>query len=208
MVAVLLAAGASTVAVTDPTAQDPAGKTPASIAADFGHRGLAAYLSEVGLTSHLSSLTAEEREISKGSTEPSAKKAVESITERGIEVHPGATEDQLSLKDSLAAVRNATQAAARIQSAFRAHSFRRRYINDQIPDEYHLTPKEIHHLSAASKALRGPRDQKLQSAALCIQKKYRGWRGRKNFLTLRQHVVKIQVLALPSAHHFFFYVIL
>ncbi|CAA7404679.1 unnamed protein product [Spirodela intermedia] len=192
MVAALLAAGASTVAVTDPTTQDPAGKTPASIAADSGHKGLAGYLSEVRLTSHLSSLTVEECDISKGTAKLLAEKAVESISERSIVVHPDATEDQLSLKDSLAAVRNAAQAAARIQSAFRAHSFRKKCINDQICDEYQLTPKEIHDFSAASKAIRGHRDQKLQSAALCIQKKYRGWRGRKNYLTLRQHVVKIQ----------------
>ncbi|MQL84424.1 hypothetical protein Taro_016943 [Colocasia esculenta] len=193
MVAALLAAGASAGAVTDPTAQDPVGKNPASIAAAGGHKGLAGYLSEVALTSHLSSLTLEEFEISKVSAELEAEKAVESIAERNIQVHVLVTEDQLSLKDSMAAVRNAARAAARIQSAFRAHSFRKKQQKAaQIRDEQSMTPQEILELSAASKLLHGHRDQKLHTAALCIQKKYRGWTGRKNFLTLRQHIVKIQ----------------
>ncbi|KAK4838351.1 hypothetical protein QYF36_013098 [Acer negundo] len=45
------------------------GRTPAIIAASNGHKGLAGYLSEVSLTSHLSSLTLEESELSKGSAE-------------------------------------------------------------------------------------------------------------------------------------------
>uniref|UniRef100_A0A1D1YWA6 Calmodulin-binding transcription activator 4 n=1 Tax=Anthurium amnicola TaxID=1678845 RepID=A0A1D1YWA6_9ARAE len=193
MVAALLAAGASAGAVTDPTAQDPVGKTPASIAAANGHKGLAGYLSEVALTSHLSSLTLEEIEISRASAELVAERAVESISERSIQVSAGATEDQLSLKDSLAAVRNATQAAARIQSAFRAHSFRKKQQKAaQSHDQFYPTPQRIHEFSAASKLLHGHRDQKFHTAALCIQRKYRGWEGRRKFLTLRQHVVKIQ----------------
>ena len=176
MVAALLAAGASAVAVTDPTTQNPSGKTPASIAADFGHKGLAGYLSEVSLTSHLSSLTVEES-------------ALEGFSERNIEIHPCATEDQLSLKDSLAAVRNSALAAARIQSAFRAHSFRKRNLNSRPLDS--LTHQErSHHLLVSSKA------PHRHSAALCIQRKYRGWKWRRNYLALRQNAVKIQVTYL------------
>jgi hypothetical protein len=48
-------------------------------------------------------------------------------------------------------------------------------------------------LYAMSKlAFRNSRDN--NSAALSIQKKYRGWKGRKDFLSLRQKVVKIQVI--------------
>ncbi|KAI4343405.1 hypothetical protein L6164_010757 [Bauhinia variegata] len=161
MVASLIASGASAGAVTDPSAQDPAGKTAASIAASSGHKGLAGYLSEVALTSHLSSLTLEESELSKGSAELQAELTVSSVSKENLTVN----EDQLSLKDTLAAVRNAAQAAARILAAFRAHSFRKRRERE----------------SAATAA-----------AALSIQKKYRGWKGRKDFLTLRQKVVKIQ----------------
>ena len=192
MVASLLASGASAGAVTDPSPQDPIGKTPASIAATRGHMGLAGYLSEVALTSHLSSLRLEESELSKGSAEIEAERAVDSISKESF----AANEDQVSLKDTLAAVRNAAQAAARIQSAFRAHSFRKRQeIEASILDEYGISAGDIQGLSAMSKlAFRNTQD--INSAALSIQKKYRGWKGRKDFLELRQKVVKIQVLYL------------
>ncbi|KDP26824.1 hypothetical protein JCGZ_17982 [Jatropha curcas] len=192
MVAALLASGASAGAVTDPTSQDPIGRTPASIAANNGHKGLAGYLSEVALTSHLSSLTIEESELSKGSAEVEAERTVDSISKDNF----SASEDQVSLKGILAAVRNATQAAARIQSAFRAHSFRKRQqreasASDNSIDEYGVNASDIRRLSAMSKlAFRNTRDY--NSAALSIQKKYRGWKGRKDFLALRQKVVKIQ----------------
>lgn len=197
MVAALLAAGASAGLVTDPTTQDPVGKTPGFLASATGQKGLAGYLSEVALTSHLSSLVIEESEISKGSAEVEAERAVESISQRSVEIR-GGTEDELSLKDSLAAVRNAAQAAARIQAAFRAHSFRKRQLKSAWScDDYGMTPGDIQELSAASKGHRlyhSSHDHNFDKAALSIQKKYRGWKGRKDFLTLRQHVVKIQVL--------------
>lgn len=190
MVAALLASGASAGAVTDPNPLDPTGRTPAFIAASSGHKGLAGYLSEVALTSHLSSLTLEESELSKNSAEVQAEITVNSISNGNI----SSTEDQLSLKDTLAAVRNAAQAAARIQSAFRAHSFRKRQQRDlSAIGEYGINPDDIPGLSAISKlAFRNARDH--NSAALSIQKKYRGWKGRKDYLAIRQKVVKIQVL--------------
>ncbi|KAJ9709875.1 hypothetical protein PVL29_001381 [Vitis rotundifolia] len=185
MVAALIASGASAGAVTDPSPRDPTGKTAASIASTSGHKGLAGYLSEVAVTSHLSSLTLEESELSKGSAEVEAEITVNSISKGGL----AASEDQIPLKDALAAVRNTTQAAARIQAAFRAHSFRQkqqREADAPYVDEYGISSDDIQELSAMSKlAFRN-------SAALSIQKKYRGWKGRKDFLTLRQKVVKIQ----------------
>ncbi|KAL2484458.1 Calmodulin-binding transcription activator 4 [Abeliophyllum distichum] len=194
MVAMLIACGASAGAVTDPNAQDPTGKTPASIAAASGHKGLAGYLSEMALTGHLSSLTLEESELSKGSAALEAERTVNSISNTSSSTN----EDQDSLKYTLAAVRNASQAAARIQSAFRAHSFRKRQqreATDSIADasgyEYNTLSNDVHGLSAASKlAFRNTRAY--NSAALSIQKKYRGWKGRQNFLAFRKKVVKIQ----------------
>lgn len=191
MVAALIASGASAGAVTDPTTQDPFGKTPAYIAANFGHEGLAGYLSEIALTSHLSSLTFEESELSKGSTDLEAEKI---ITQDSTE-NPPTNEDQLSLKHTLAAVRNAAQAAARIQSAFRAHSFRKKHLKEAasfaVGDEYYTLSDGIQSVSAvSSSAFRSTRNY--NSAALAIQKKYRGWKGRKDFLTFRHKVVKIQ----------------
>ncbi|KAJ1407339.1 P-loop containing nucleoside triphosphate hydrolase [Sesbania bispinosa] len=193
MVALLIASGASAGAVTDPSAQDPIGKTAASIAASNGHRGLAGYLSEVALTSHLSSLTLEESELSKSSAEFQADLTVSNVSNENI----SASADQASLKDTLAAVRNATQAAARIQAAFRSHSFRKRRAREAVSsgiDGYGISAGSIGNipeLSAMSKlAFRNSREH--NSAALSIQKKYRGWKGRKDFLALRQKVVKIQ----------------
>ncbi|GAA0158778.1 DNA-binding transcription factor [Lithospermum erythrorhizon] len=196
MVAELLASGSSPGAVTDPNSQDLVGKTPASIAATYGHHGLAGYLSEVALTSHLSSLTLGQSELSKGSADVEAERTVSSIPK----TTSCTSEDQLSLKHGLAAVRNATQAAARIQSAFRAHSFRKRRQKEAFTtaaftftdlDEYDVLSNDIQGLSATSKlAFRNPRDY--NSAAVSIQKKYRGWKGRKDFLSFRQKVVKIQ----------------
>ncbi|XP_022776347.1 calmodulin-binding transcription activator 4-like isoform X2 [Durio zibethinus] len=192
MVAALIASGASAGAVTDPTSQDLSGKTAASIAASSGHKGLAGYLSEVALTSHLSSLTLEESELSKGSAAVQAEMAVNSISKGSL----ATSEDQLSLKDTLAAVRNATQAAARIQNAFRAHSFRKRQQKEVAAtaasvDEYGISSDEIKGLSTMSKLAFG-NARHYNLAALSIQKKFRGWKGRKDFLSLRQKVIKIQ----------------
>nr|KYP75666.1 Calmodulin-binding transcription activator 4 [Cajanus cajan] len=186
MVASLIASGASAGAVTDPSAQDPTGKTAASIAASHGHKGLAGYLSEVDLTSHLSSLTLEESEMSKGCSEREADLTVKRVSEENIV----AGEDQVSLRASLDAVRNAAQAAARIQAAFREHSFRKRKDREAaaaatagcIDDDISVLM-----LQFSPRSLRD-----YNSAALSIQKKYRGWKGRKEFLALRQKVVKIQ----------------
>ncbi|XP_057485497.1 calmodulin-binding transcription activator 4-like isoform X1 [Actinidia eriantha] len=193
MVAALIASGASAGAVTDPNSLDRTGKTPASVAASSGHKGLAGYLSEVALTSHLTSLTLQEKELSKGSPDVEAEIDVINFVQRNIDTN----EDQHSLKDTLAAVRNAAQAAARIQAAFRAHSFRRRQQKEDASDaassvdEYNILSNDIHRLSVASKlAFRNPRDY--NTAALSIQKKFRGWKGRKDFLAFRQKVVKIQ----------------
>ncbi|XP_055825329.1 calmodulin-binding transcription activator 4-like isoform X3 [Solanum dulcamara] len=193
MVASLIASGAFAGAVTDPSSHDPFGKTAASIASTCGHKGVAGYLSEMALTSHLTSLTLEESEVSRGTADIEAEKTISSITTSSSVTH----EDQISLKNTLDAVRNAAQAAARIQSAFRAHSFRKRRLREAAHsattcgDEYCILSNDVLGLSASSKlAFRNMRDY--NSAALSIQKKYQRWKGRKDFLAFRQKVVKIQ----------------
>ncbi|CAF2063481.1 unnamed protein product [Brassica napus] len=184
LVAALIASGASAGAVTDPTAQDPAGKTAASIAASNGHKGLAGYLSEVALTNHLSSLTLEETESSKDTAHLQAEMTLNSISERSPH----------SLKDTLAAVRNAAQAVARIQAAFRAHSFRKRQQREAAMASYfqeYGIYADIKGVSAMSKQAFG-NVKSYHSAALSIQKNYRRYKRRKEFLLLRQKVVKIQ----------------
>ncbi|CAL9775979.1 unnamed protein product [Musa acuminata subsp. burmannicoides] len=194
MVASLLAAGASAGAVTDPSSQDPAGQTPASLAVANGHRGLAGYLSEAALTNHLFSLTTEKTEILEGSSSVKAERGVDNISERRAHLQ-GGTENQLSLKDSLEAVRNATQAAARIQAAFRAYSFRKKQQDDIVRGIYDMSQTHIYGFSVASrmnKTILGFRDHKFVKAAVSIQKNYRCWKKHKEFLQLRSNVVKIQ----------------
>ncbi|KAF2593071.1 hypothetical protein F2Q70_00044905 [Brassica cretica] len=176
MVAALIASGASAGAVTDPNTQDPVGKTPASIAASNGHKGLAGYLSEVALTTHLSSLTLEETESSKESAQAEAEITVKSIAGRS---HPVNDDPQ-----SLAALKNAAEAAARIQAAFRAHSFRKR---QQKADMYACL-KEYGMYGDMSKQ----NARNYHSAALSIQKKYRGYKGRKEFLKKRQKAAHVR----------------
>ncbi|TXG67144.1 hypothetical protein EZV62_008419 [Acer yangbiense] len=150
------------------------GRTPAFIAASNGHKGLAV-------------------SFPKALAEVEAEIAVLSVTNGSLSTN----EDQLSLKDTLAAVRNAAQAAARIQSAFRAHSFRRRQQKDAAGsdssiDQYGIDSDDIPGLLAMSKVtFRNVCDY--NSAALSIQKKYRGWKGREDYLAFRKKVVKIQI---------------
>ncbi|XP_027337996.1 calmodulin-binding transcription activator 4-like isoform X6 [Abrus precatorius] len=188
MVASLIASGASAGAVTDPTSQDPTGKTAASIAASHGHKGLAGYLSEVDLTSHLSSLTLEKNEIYEDSS-LDVELTVNSVSKENFV----ASEDQVSLKASLDAVRNAAQAAARILAAFRAHSFRKQKEREAAAaaglDGYGIAAGGIDDTISVLSA-RSLHDCNL--AALSIQKKFRGYKGRQEFLAFRRKVVKIQ----------------
>lgn len=193
MVACLIASGALAGTVTDPNGQDPTGKTPASIAAINGHTGLAGYLSEAALTSHLSSLTLQESELSKEFAVLKAEHTVSCVPGK----HLHTCEDQLSLKDTLAAVRNAASAAARIQAAYRAHSFRKRQRNKSFNtisvEDYGFSSDDIRGLSAVSKlTFKNSRDH--NSAALSIQKQFRGYKGRRDFKNFRRKVVKIQVI--------------
>ncbi|KAI3919258.1 hypothetical protein MKW98_030394 [Papaver atlanticum] len=189
MVVALIVAGASAGAVTDPTSEDPVGKTPGSIAISRGHKGVAGYLSELALTSHLQSLTLEENDLTKGRSDVEAEIKVESLS-------IDCTDDHHSLRQSLAAVRNAALAAARIQNAFRAHSFRQRRQKEDLVsvfDEFGITAADIPALSATSKmGFPKLRDRVLQNAAVVIQKKYRGWSGQRTFLELKRKIILIQ----------------
>eukprot|EP00250_Pteridium_aquilinum_P015682 c22699_g1_i1 orf=609-3917(+) len=195
MVVALMASGAAPGAKTDPTSVFPAGQTPADLASAEQHKGIAGYLAESSLTSHLSSLTLKSKF---SESLPAIVDGVESLSKRSI-VQPseGGSEEQLSLQDSLAAVRNATQAAARIQSEFRVESFRKKQGSFQLEeDEYGISNEEAQYIVAAQKPNRGglyyEDDELSHVAAIRIQQKYRGWKGRRNFLLFRQHVVKIQ----------------
>lgn len=197
MVVELLAAGAAAGAKTDPTKKCPAGQTPADLASGEQHKGIAGYLAESSLTSHLSSLNLKAGMVG-SPTSLTGDIAVETVSERTIvQLGVVGSEDQLSLQDSLAAIRNATQAAARIHSVFRADSFRKKQESVRLQeDEYGISNEQARYIVAAQKTHRSIAgygdDRDSDSAAISIQRTFRGWKGRRDFLIFRQRIVKIQ----------------
>ncbi|QHO50792.1 Calmodulin-binding transcription activator [Arachis hypogaea] len=101
------------------------------------------------------------------------------------------SEDQLYLKDTLAAYRTAAQAAARIQAAFREHSLKLQTETIEL-----LTPEaEARKIVAAMKiqhAFRNFESRKMMKAAARIQYTYRTWKIRREFLNMRHQAIKIQ----------------
>ncbi|GMH13547.1 hypothetical protein Nepgr_015388 [Nepenthes gracilis] len=187
-VALLVSLGAASGALTDPSPEFPLGRTPADLALSNGYKGISGFLAESSLTTHLASLAVNDRNMN-GAVEDSITKAVLAISEKtatqGYEGDP-------SLKDSLAAVCNATQAASRIHQVYRMQSFQRKQIGKYAGNEPGLADERILSLISAKTHKHGPVDEQAHTAAVQIQKKYRGWKKRKEFLIIRQRVVKIQ----------------
>nr|CAB3475278.1 unnamed protein product [Digitaria exilis] len=180
MVIALLTAGAAAGALSHPTSEDPAAKTPASIALAYGFKGLSAFLSEAQLTTHLDSIESKENGTGEGNISGGGIcSAVDRISDKSTHMH-GGTDDQLALKDSLGAIRNAVQAAARIQAAYRVFSFKKK--KEMALQNSCLS---VHEMIPAS-------HDALEKAALSIQKNFRCWNKRKEFLKLRKNVIKIQ----------------
>lgn len=129
-----------------------------------------------------------------GAAEISGIKAVKTFSERIAT--PGSYSDMsdaLSLKDSLTAVTNATQAADRIHQMFRMQSFDRRQLTEYDTDEFGMPDERAISLIASKSHKVGPVNGYTHTAAIQIQKKFRGWKKRKEFLIIRQRIVKIQV---------------
>ncbi|KAG5386814.1 hypothetical protein IGI04_038284 [Brassica rapa subsp. trilocularis] len=165
----LIALGASPGALTDPNPDFPSGSTPSDLAYANGFKGIAGYLSEYALRAHVSLLSLNENnaETSESAPRPSSS----------------------SLTDSLTAVRNATQAAARIHQVFRAQSFQKKQMKEFGVSEERalsmLAPK-------THKQGRAHSDDSVQAAAIRIQNKFRGYKGRKDYLITRQRIIRIQ----------------
>ncbi|KAF8387689.1 hypothetical protein HHK36_026343 [Tetracentron sinense] len=194
-VVALVRLGAAPGAVEDPTAIFPGGQTAADLASSRGHKGIAGYLAEADLTSHLSSLTLKESVMDSVAATIAAEKAIEIAEEQSVVPPDGGGEEQVSLKRSLAAVRKSAQAAALIQAAFRVHSFRHRQLTKSSNDNFEVSSSTdlvaLASLNSKAQKLNHFSDY-LHSAAVKIQQKYRGWRGRKEFLKIRNRIVKIQ----------------
>ncbi|CAA3011808.1 calmodulin-binding transcription activator 3-like [Olea europaea subsp. europaea] len=188
MVAFLVSIGAAPGALTDPTPKYPTGRTPADLASSNGHKGIAGYLAESALSDLLHSLTLKDSK--EGDNE---EKAVETVSERTATlVGYGDLPHGLSLKDSLAAVRNASQAAARIHQVFRVQSFQRKQIKEYGGGEFGMSDERVLSLLAVKGKKTRQHDEPLHAAAISIQNKFRGWKGRKKYLLIRQQIIKIQ----------------
>ncbi|KAH1209075.1 hypothetical protein AAZX31_15G136700 [Glycine max] len=180
MVATLLSCGARPNLVTDPTPQYPGGCTAADLAYMKGCDGLAAFLSEKSLVEQFNEMSLAGN-IS-GSLETSSTDPVNA---------ENLTEDQLYVKETLAAYRISAEAAARIQAAFREHSFKLRYKAVEI-----ISPEEeARQIVAAMRiqhAFRNYESKKKMTAVARIQHRFRTWKYRREFLNMRHQAIKIQ----------------
>ncbi|CAI7838973.1 unnamed protein product [Closterium sp. NIES-54] len=121
------------------------------------------------------------------------------------------------MQETLDAIRRTAQAAALIQERFRKHSERRRQQQEEeeelreqeravaaaaeaaaglgIGGDDELDEEEARMLVAARKiqnAFRGHKTFKQSEAARSIQRRFRTWKHRRDFLRMRQRVIKIQ----------------
>ncbi|KAF5950830.1 hypothetical protein HYC85_012823 [Camellia sinensis] len=164
MVAALLSAGAKPNLVTDPNSENPA------------------YLAEKGLVEHFKEMTIAGNV--SGSLQTSTP---DSVNLRNL------SKEELYLKDTLAAYRTAADAAARIQAAFREHSFKLR----AKAIEFSNPENEARSIIAAMKiqhAFRNYESRKTMAAAARIQHRFRTWKTRREFLNMRRQVIKIQAV--------------
>ncbi|XP_059443882.1 calmodulin-binding transcription activator 5-like isoform X2 [Corylus avellana] len=180
MVAVLLSAGAKPNFITDPTSEHPGGCTAADLASSKGYDGLAAYLSEKALVEQFKDMNVAR--IVSSSLETSSYDTANS---------ENLSEDQLCLKDTLAACRTVAEAAARIQAAFREHiqKLRAKEVRFSIPE---AEPRSIVAAMKIQHAFQNYESRKRIKAAARIQHRFRTWKIRKQFLNLRHRAIKIQ----------------
>ncbi|KAK9990250.1 hypothetical protein SO802_025235 [Lithocarpus litseifolius] len=187
-VAFLVSLGADPAALVDPCSKYPSGRTAADLASANGHKGIAGYLAKSHLNSHLSSLTLETGEGNAAGI--SGAKAVETVSEQSAT--PVSDGDlPCSLKDSLAAVCNASQAFARIHEDSRVKSFKKKQLK-----EYGMSDAQALSLLALRTNKSGKRDLPAHAAAaIQIQSKFRSWKGRREFLIIKQRMAEIQAQA-------------
>ncbi|KAK7831520.1 calmodulin-binding transcription activator 2 [Quercus suber] len=183
----LVSLGASPGALTDPSPEFPLGRTPADLAGVNGHKGISGFLAEHLLTSYLKSL--EMNDPNEVRTEVSGQNVSEQTV---TPANYGDIPEALSLRDSLTAVSNATLAADRIHLMFRMHSLERRRITEYDDDIVRLSDEHALSVVAAKTRKAKQSDGVVHAAATQIQKKFRGWKKRKEFLIIRQRIVKIQ----------------
>lgn len=188
--------GAAPGLLADPSPENPLGIMPADLASINGHKGISGFLAESSLTSFVESISMGDTS-EDGGLDISKRKAVHTVSERrATPINDGFMPGDLSLKDSLTAICNATQAAGRIHQMFRMQSFQRKKLSEPGPDEFGSSSDSALQFITARARKSGLSNGPAHSAAVQIQKKFRGWRMRKEFLLIRQRIVKIQVCTL------------
>ncbi|MCI21616.1 calmodulin-binding transcription activator 1-like, partial [Trifolium medium] len=166
-VASLISLGAAPGALTDPCPQHPSGRTPADLASANGHKGIAGYLAESFLSAQLESI-----DLKRGAGESFGTKVVQRVQEQNTaQLNNEGISHELSLKDSLAAVCNATQAAARIHQVFRVQSFQRKQQKEYVDEKFGISDEQALSLIAvnAKSHKSGQRDEPVHVAATRIQ---------------------------------------
>ncbi|KAK1370969.1 Calmodulin-binding transcription activator 3 [Heracleum sosnowskyi] len=187
----LISQGAGPGLLADPTPQYPRGRTPADLASENGHKGIAGYVAELALRSHLELLHLNNA--NGVARDIPGLKAAQAVAERTpTPISDGDSQQGLSMKDSLAAVCNATDAAARIHQVYRIDSFHKKQLKEYDNSQFGLSDEHALSLLAVKTNRTGHRDEPVHAAATRIQNKFRSYKGRKDFLVLRQRVVKIQ----------------
>lgn len=176
--------------MTDPSPVHPSGRTPADLASDNGHKGIAGFLAESQLSVHLSLLNLDSN---KGQMVDKSGITATPLERNSTLLRYGESPSHLSLKDSLSAVCNATLAAAHIHQAFRVKSFQRKQLRDLGDDKFGMSDERALSLIVSKTYIPGKGDNPVHAAATHIQNKFRGWKGRKEFLITRKRIVMIQV---------------
>ncbi|KAK8661866.1 hypothetical protein V6N13_091454 [Hibiscus sabdariffa] len=186
----LIKLGAYPSAVDDPTPNFPGGRTAADLASRRGHKGIAGYLAEADLITRLSSLTVNQNMVGNDAATTAAEEAIETASH--VALSNGALDENCALKGSLAAVRKSAHAAALIQAALRARSSHFRKLT-KGKDDMSEVSLELGILGSWNRHQRVTHfGDYLHTAASKIQHKYRGWKGRNEFLKIRNRIVKIQ----------------
>ncbi|XP_075654281.1 calmodulin-binding transcription activator 2-like [Castanea sativa] len=191
-VASLVSLGADPGALIDPCSKYPLGRTAADLASANGHQGIAGYLAEFHLISHLSSLMLDTGEGNDAGI--SGAKAVETVSARSAT--PVSDGDlPYSSKGSLAAVCNASLSYARIHEDFRVKSFQKKQLKEYGDDKFGMSDERV--LSLALRTNKsGQHYLPVNSvAAIRIQNKFHCWKGRREFLIIKQRMVEIQAQA-------------
>ncbi|KAL6862149.1 hypothetical protein ACP4OV_016798 [Aristida adscensionis] len=183
MVAALLSAGANPFLVTDPTSENPGGCTAADLAARQGYDGIAAYLAEEGLTAHFEAMS-----LSKDTKQSPSRTRPTKLQSQEFE---NLSEQELCLKESLAAYRNAADAASNIQAALRERTLKLQTKAIQMANP-EIEASEIVAAMKIQHAFRNYNRKKVMRAAARIQSHFRTWKLRRNFMNMRRQAIKIQ----------------